>query len=283
MILVGTATCGRAAGALEVLQAVKEVVKKQNLNCLIYEVGCLGHCYAEPLLIIRKPGYPPICYGHVSTVLAENLIHNFIVNDDPSLSLCSVPWKRTISSPVSPIFPAQNMKSECFEKLRSNQSRRDRALYRQWRIRRSGQKHSRCNRRRSVEEIKRSQLRGLGGAGFPAGEKWEVCRRSQGEPKYLICNGDEGDPGAFMDRAILESDPHSVLEGMIIAAYAIGARHGYIYVRAEYPLAVKRIQVALRQAEEMKLLGENILGSGFSFDIKLFQVRALLSAARQQP
>jgi NADH-quinone oxidoreductase subunit F len=122
-----------------------------------------------------------------------------------------------------------------------------------------------------VKEIKKSKLRGLGGAGFPAGEKWDVCRHSKGEPKYLICNGDEGDPGAFMDRAILESDPHSVLEGMIIAGYAIGARHGYIYVRAEYPLAIQKVQNAIRQAEDFKLLGENILGSDFSFDITLFQ------------
>jgi NADH-quinone oxidoreductase subunit F len=122
-----------------------------------------------------------------------------------------------------------------------------------------------------IEEVKRSGLRGLGGAGFPAGEKWNVCRRAQGDPKYLICNGDEGDPGAFMDRALLESDPHSVLEGMIIAGYAIGASHGFIYVRAEYPLAVERMQKAIGQAEELNLLGEKILGSGFSFDIKLFQ------------
>jgi NADH-quinone oxidoreductase subunit F len=125
--------------------------------------------------------------------------------------------------------------------------------------------------REIVNEIKRSGLRGLGGAGFPAAEKWKVCRHSPGEPKYLICNGDEGDPGAFMDRAVLESDPHSVLEGMIIAAYAIGAQHGYLYVRAEYPLAVEKIQRALRQAEASNLLGNDILGSSFSFDIQLFQ------------
>ena len=106
---------------------------------------------------------------------------------------------------------------------------------------------------------------------FLPGEKWEICRHARGKPKYLICNGDEGDPGAFMDRAILESDPHSVLEGMLIAGYAIGARYGYIYVRAEYPLAVQRTRLALRQARKLKLLGRNILGSDFSFDIKLFQ------------
>ena len=122
-----------------------------------------------------------------------------------------------------------------------------------------------------IEQVNKSGLRGRGGAGFPTGQKWQICRGAPGRLKYLICNADEGDPGAFMDRAILESDPHSVLEGMIIAAYAIGARQGYIYVRAEYPLAVHRMRLAIRQAKKQGLLGRNILGSRFSFDIRLFQ------------
>ncbi len=122
-----------------------------------------------------------------------------------------------------------------------------------------------------IDEVKRSGLRGRGGAGFPTGRKWEFCRSSPGTEKYIICNADEGDPGAFMDRSILEADPHSVLEGMIIAAYAIGASEGYIYVRAEYPLAVKRIRFALKQAEERGFLGENILGSGFSLRLHVME------------
>ncbi len=122
-----------------------------------------------------------------------------------------------------------------------------------------------------INEVKESGLRGRGGAGFPTGQKWEICRDAPGNPKYVICNGDEGDPGAFMDRAILESDPHPVIEGMIIAGYAIGARYGYIYVRAEYPLAVERARIALQQARKLNLLGKNILNSDFSFDIRLFQ------------
>jgi len=125
--------------------------------------------------------------------------------------------------------------------------------------------------REILEEIKQSGLRGRGGAGFPTWQKWEICGNSRGRPKYVICNGDEGDPGAFMDRAILESDPHPVIEGMVIAAYAVGARYGYIYVRAEYPLAVHRVKIALQQARRLGLLGKNILGSNFNFDIKLFQ------------
>ncbi|MFX1534026.1 MAG: NADH-quinone oxidoreductase subunit NuoF [Promethearchaeota archaeon] len=120
-----------------------------------------------------------------------------------------------------------------------------------------------------IEEIKKSGLRGRGGAGFPTGRKWEFCRKEKSPIKYIVCNGDEGDPGAYMDRSILEADPHSVVEGMIIGAYAIGAKEGYIYVRVEYPLAVKRFNKAIQVAEEYGFLGENILNSGFSFNIKI--------------
>jgi NADP-reducing hydrogenase subunit HndC len=120
-----------------------------------------------------------------------------------------------------------------------------------------------------IEEIIKSGLRGRGGAGFPTGIKWKVCRSEPKTPKYIICNCDEGDPGAFMDRSVFESDPHSVIEGQTIAAYAIGASHGYIYVRTEYPLAIKRMQIALQQAREYGLLGENILNTGFSFDLEI--------------
>jgi len=120
-----------------------------------------------------------------------------------------------------------------------------------------------------IEEVRKSGLRGRGGGGFPAGKKWATCRRAKGEPKYVICNADEGDPGAFMDRSLLEGNPHSVIEGMIIGAYAIGSNHGFVYVRNEYPLAVKNLNIAIEAARDYGLLGENILGSGFSFDIEV--------------
>lgn len=122
-----------------------------------------------------------------------------------------------------------------------------------------------------IDELKASGLRGRGGGGFPAGRKWEACLLAKGKEKYVVCNADEGDPGAFMDRSILEADPHSVLEGMVIAGYTVGAQKGYIYVRAEYPLAVKRLQIAIKQARDLNLLGENILGKGFDFVIEIFQ------------
>jgi NADH:ubiquinone oxidoreductase subunit F (NADH-binding) len=120
-----------------------------------------------------------------------------------------------------------------------------------------------------IEEVTKAGLRGRGGAGFPAGIKWKLGRKQQNPIKYLIANCDEGDPGAFMDRSLIESDPHSVIEGMAIAAYGIGATDGFVYIRTEYPLAVKRLEIALSQARELGLLGENILGSGFGFDIEV--------------
>jgi NADH-quinone oxidoreductase subunit F len=271
VILVGTATCGRAAGALEVLQAIKDTVKKHNLNCHIYEVGCMGHCYAEPLIILRKSGLPSICYGHVSPVLAENLINNFILNHDPCLEFVLGAFEENDLIPSFSDFPRAKYEKRILLRNCGHINPEEIEHY----IANGGyeslSKALQMKPEEILSEVKRSQLRGLGGAGFPTGEKWDICRYSEGETKYLICNGDEGDPGAFMDRAILESDPHSVIEGMVIAGYAIGARHGYIYVRAEYPLAVQRVQNALLQAEKYKFLGENVLGSDFSFDIKLFQ------------
>ncbi|MGZ3525517.1 MAG: NADH-ubiquinone oxidoreductase-F iron-sulfur binding region domain-containing protein, partial [Thermodesulfobacteriota bacterium] len=271
VILVGTATCGRAAGALEVLQAIRDTVKKQNLNCLIYEVGCMGHCYAEPLVILRKPGFPSICYGRINPVLAENLINNFILSNDPCLEFVLGALEENDLVPSFSDFPRSKYEKQILLKNCGHINPEEIEHY----IANGGyQSLAKALQMKSediISEVKRSKLRGLGGAGFPTVEKWDICRHSEGELKYLICNGDEGDPGAFMDRAILESDPHSVIEGMVIAGYAIGARHGYIYVRAEYPLAVQRVQNALLQAEKYKFLGENILGSDFSLDIRLFQ------------
>ena len=270
-ILVGTATCGRAAGALEVFEAIKAFVQKQNLNCLVHEVGCLGHCYAEPLVIMRKPGYPSICYHHVNPVLAENLIVNFLLKDDPCFEFILGALEKNDLIPSFSDFPRSKFERRIILKHCGQIDPDDIQDY----ITHGGYEALsialQMHPQEIVDEIKRSGLRGLGGAGFPAADKWNLCRHSPGNPKYLICNGDEGDPGAFMDRAILESDPHSVLEGMIIAAYAIGAQHGYLYVRAEYPLAVEKMQRALRQAEASHLLGNDILGSSFSFDIQLFQ------------
>ena len=271
VILIGTATCGRAAGALDVLQAIRDEIGRQNLDCHLVEVGCMGHCYAEPILIIAKPGYPPIAYGHVNPVIAERLIKDFILGDNPCFEFVLGALEKNELVPSFAEFPRAEYEKKVTLKNCGYIDPEQIDHY----IANGGYqvlvKVLKTPPEEIIDEVKESGLRGMGGAGFPTGQKWEICRYAQGRPKYMVCNGDEGDPGAFMDRTILESDPHSVVEGMIIAGYAVGARHGYIYVRAEYPLAVHRVKVALGQARELGLLGKNILGSDFSFDIELFQ------------
>jgi len=271
VILVGTATCGRAAGALDVLQAIKDELDRQKLDCHLVEVGCMGHCYAEPIVIISKPGYSPIAYGHVNPVVAESLIKEFILGDNPCLEFVLAALEKNELIPSFSEFPRAEYEKKIILK---NCGYIDPERVEHY-IANGGYqslvKVLDTPPEEIIDEVKKSGLRGRGGAGFPTGKKWEICRHARGRPKYVVCNGDEGDPGAFMDRTILESDPHSVLEGMVIAGYAIGASHGYIYIRAEYPLAVHRVEVALRQARELKFLGKNILGSDFNFDIELFQ------------
>jgi NADH-quinone oxidoreductase subunit F len=271
VIMVGAATCGRAAGALEVLQAMRNEIERQNLDCHLVEVGCMGHCYAEPIVIVSKPGYPPIAYGHVNPVVAEMLVREFILGDNPCLEFVLGALEENDLIPSLSDFPRAKYEQKI---VLQNCGYIDPEQVDHY-IANGGYqalvKVLGMPPQEIIDEVKKSGLRGRGGAGFPTGQKWEICRRTRGRPKYVVCNGDEGDPGAFMDRTILESDPHSVLEGMIIAAYAIGARYGYIYIRAEYPLAVHRVRVALGQARELGLLGKNILGSDFSFDIELFQ------------
>ncbi len=273
VVLVGTATCGRAAGALEVLGTIREELQKAGENVPVLEVGCMGHCYAEPLVVIAKPGseYPPILYGYVTPEIARLLVRDWVLGNDPSLEFMMGALE---SNEVLPAIT--DLPRFAYEKLilLENCGRIDpeqlddyvtaggygalaRAL--EWQP------------TDVIREIEKSGLKGRGGAGFPTAKKWDICRQVDDFPKYLICNADEGDPGAFMDRSIVESDPHSLIEGMVIAAYAIGAGQGYIYVRAEYPLAVERIRNALEQAKASSLLGENILNSSFSFDIRLFQ------------
>ena len=269
LILIGTATCGRAAGAMEVLERIERELGERGIDADVVQVGCMGHCYAEPLIAIAKPGYPPILYGYVTQGTASQLIENFILGDDPCLEFALGALEENELIPT--IFDMPRFRYE-----------RRILLERCGFIDPQNIDHYIANGGYSalvkalemtpdevIEGVRRSGLRGRGGAGFPTGEKFGICREAEGEPKYLICNGDEGDPGAFMDRAILESDPQSVIEGMTIAAYAVGALHGYIYVRAEYPLAVERVRFALRQAEGLGLLGQDILGSGFSFGIEL--------------
>jgi len=271
LITVGAATCGRAAGVREVIDALKAEVARQGLDCSVVEVGCLGHCYAEPMVTIHKPGHPPICYGYVNDVIAERLVKEFVAGDDPCFQFVLGALEANDLVPSFDDFPRAAHEHKIV--LRNcgliDPTEIDDYLA-------SGGYAALAKALDQapediVGEISKSGLRGRGGAGFPTGDKWLACRQAKGRTKYLVCNADEGDPGAFMDRAILESDPHSVLEGMVIAGYTIGARRGYIYIRAEYPLAVERVRLAIRQARKTGLLGQHILGGNFSFDIEVFE------------
>jgi len=271
VIMVGTATCGRAAGALDVLQTIRDELERLGIDYPVFEVGCLGHCYAEPLVVISKPGYPPICYGYVNSVIAERLVREFVLGDNPCLEFVLGALEANDLIPSFTDFPRAAYEKKIVLRNCGHINPTDINHY----IANGGYaaltKVLQMTPEEIITEIKNSGLKGRGGAGFPTGRKWEICRNTPGRPKYLICNADEGDPGAFMDRAILESDPHSVIEGLIITAYAIGVRNGYIYVRAEYPLAVEHVRTALRQAKKLNLLGRHILGSDFGLDIRLFE------------
>lgn len=270
-IMVGTSTCGRAAGALAVVKAFRDEIKRQNLDCPVIEVGCIGHCYAEPIVIISKPDNPPIVYGYVNPAIAERLVNLYLLGDNPCMEWVLAALEMNELIPTFEDFPRARYEKKIILK---NCGLIDPTRIEEY-INAGGYaalpKALAMEPQAVIDEVKLSGLRGRGGAGYPAGEKWQACRDAQGTPKYIICNADEGDPGSFADRSILESDPHSVIEGMIITAYAVGASKGYIYVRAEYPLAVERLQISLEQAQKTGFIGDHILGSDFNFNVTLFQ------------
>ena len=270
-ILVGTATCGRAAGAMDTLEAIHCELSRLGIDTIVTQVGCIGLCYAEPLVDIIKPGRPRICYSDVTPEIVPQLIEDYIINDNPRPDLALGTIGEDGVDGITRLFELPMLKPQVRVALR-NCGHIDPEDIKQY-IASGGYsglvKTLAMSPEEVIEEVKKSGLRGRGGAGFPTGQKWEFCRRSPGTEKYLICNADEGDPGAFMDRSLLEGDPHAILEGMLIGAYAIGATQGYIYCRAEYPLAIERLQIALKQMEEYGLLGNNILASDFSFQIEI--------------
>jgi len=271
-ILIGTATCGRAAGALPVVEAFKRGLARLNAQAKVTEVGCIGLCSLEPLVTIIKPGSFTVCYNNVTPQVVPTLVEGYIQNDDPCLDLALGTIEAGDGGAV--YIPELSRFEHEHRLLLRNCGYIDPGNINHY-IANGGYsslaKALKMEPVAIVEDIKKSGLRGRGGAGFPTGRKWEQCREASGQPKYIICNADEGDPGAFMDRVVLESDPQQVIEGMIIAAYAVGSREGFIYIRAEYPLAIERLKIALEQAKNLRLLGGNILGSGFSFDIEIVQ------------
>ncbi len=271
-IVIGTATCGRSAGAMDVLKAFEEETARKNLSAHILEAGCMGPCFAEPLVNVAKPGKATVSYKNVTPEMAKEIVEAYLLGDDP------LPHYTLGTLGYGEMEGVPNILDTSTFKPQERRVFRNCGLIDPTNINHyiANQGYEGLNkaltmdRKDVVEEMKASGLRGRGGGGFPAGRKWEAAYQSTGTPKYVVCNADEGDPGAFMDRAVIEGDPHSVLEGMMIAGYTIGAETGYIYVRAEYPLAIKRLEHAIAQAHEKGFLGKNILGTDFCFEIKIF-------------
>jgi NADH-quinone oxidoreductase subunit F len=270
-ILIGTGTCGMAAGAGDVLESLERELARSNIEADIIQVGCIGLCYAEPLIEIIKPGMPSVFYANVTPELISEIVSDYLIADNPRADLALGTRGEGTLDGIPQLFDLPVLKSQVRIALRNCGNINPESIYHY--VASGGyeglRKALKIKRQEVIDEVKRSGLRGRGGAGFPTGVKWQFCHDSPGTTKYVVCNADEGDPGAFMDRALLEGDPHAVLEGMLIGAYALGASEGYIYIRAEYPLAIQRLKVALKQMEECGLLGDNIMDSAFSFHIKI--------------
>lgn len=263
VIRVGLASCGVAAGGHEVYDALSTKLSQSGVKAELKQTGCIGMCYNEVLVEVSSPDGGHVFYRHITPEKVNRMVEEHLIGGQPTtewvipdeeignflakqrrivLRNCGVIDPESIDDYLA----AGGYKA--IEKVLSSMSPQE-----------------------VIDEVTKSGLRGRGGAGFPTGVKWNFARKSPGSQKYIICNADEGDPGAFMDRSILESDPHSVLEGMLIAGYAIGASEGYIYVRAEYPLAIRRLEIALAQARERGFIGETILGYSFNFNIRIRQ------------
>jgi NADH-quinone oxidoreductase subunit F len=270
-ILIGMGTCGIAAGAEEILNTLRKELAVNSLQADIVQVGCIGLCYAEPLMEVVKPGKPGVFYGNLTPTLVAEIVRDYLAGDNPRPDLALGTRGEGSIDGIPGLFDLPVLRPQKRIVLR-NCGNIDPADINHY-LANDGYdglaKALKMKPQEIIDEIKKSGLRGRGGAGFSTGMKWQFCHDAPGSQKYIICNADEGDPGAFMNRALLEGDPHSVLEGMLIGAYAIGASEGYIYVRAEYPLAIQRLKVALEQMGKDGFLGDNIMGSGFNFHIKI--------------
>lgn len=260
-VMVGLATCGISAGGEKVYEAFQKELQ-DGADFILRETGCVGMCYREVLVSISNGNQENYLYGEVTPDRVKRIVTEHIQNDKPIDE-----WLVSGSDREVGFFDKQVRivlrncgvidPSSMQEYLQSGGYKAVEKVIKE------------MTPEQVIKEVQLSGLRGRGGGGFPTGKKWELTRASVSEKKYIICNADEGDPGAFMDRSVLEGDPHSVLEGMMIAGYAIGADEAYIYCRAEYPKAVARLRLAISQAKKQGLLGDNIFGSKFGFNIKV--------------
>lgn len=267
-ITVHLGTCGIASGADIIKASVEDKINRLSIKNIIFTTsGCVGFCALEPMLTIDSFDKESITYYSLDEAKVEKIFEHHI-------------GKGEIAADLEPI--TKKSKLYDFYKFQESRVLRNRGRINPFNIDDYIANYGYQGLLKAIELnnsdeiikiVSESGLRGRGGAGFPTGKKWELCRKatSASDIKYIICNGDEGDPGAFMDRNLLESDPHSVLEGILIAALAIGSSKSYIYVRAEYPLAIETLTHAIKQAKEYGLIGENILGSKFSLDVEIYE------------
>jgi NADH-quinone oxidoreductase subunit F len=285
-ITVHMGTCGISSGADKVLKTVREELESSGrTDILITSSGCAGICNREPLITVERAGeeafkYAEVCEERARQIFQRHVLRGRIIPE----WVFARGWEqkeKAFEGPPSPTAESVPQIHQIpFFGMQELRVMRNRGLIEAERIEeymaRDGYLAAakalfQMGSNEIIREIKESGLRGRGGAGFPTGLKWEFAAKAKGDSKYVLCNADEGDPGAFMDRCVLESDPHAVLEGMIIAAKAIGSHQGYIYCRAEYPLAVRMLNLAIDQARHYGLLGKDILGSGFSFDLEVYR------------
>lgn len=273
VIFVGAGTCGLGAGAGDTIKKAKAFIEAKNIQADIVPVGCIGLCSSEPIMDIKLPGKKRISFEQVTSDKVEHILELVFENKLPNHPILGQfkeestqkEWEQVPDVNEHPFFKPQVriVLENCgiinpvsIEEYIARDGYR--AYLNTLKV---------FSRSELCDFVEKSGLRGRGGGGFPTGKKWKFALGTEADQKYLICNADEGDPGAFMDRAVIEGDPHKLLEGMAIAAYAIGASKAYIYIRAEYPLAIERLVIAIRQAKEYGLIGKNIFGTGIDLDI----------------
>jgi NADH:ubiquinone oxidoreductase subunit F (NADH-binding)/NAD-dependent dihydropyrimidine dehydrogenase PreA subunit len=274
VIFVGAGTCGLGAGAKATKIQIEKYLKEKDIDAEIIEVGCIGLCSAEPLVDIQIPGKTRISFKNITAEKVEPLMESFFSGSIPQDSVLgqfqcqsSSCWDDIPHLTQHPFFAPQTrwVLINCgIVNPLSIEEYISRGGY--------ASLHTALSKHLPqgvCDEVEKSGLRGRGGGGFPTGKKWKFAASGKADQKYLVCNADEGDPGAFMDRAVIEGDPFRLLEGMAIAAYGIGATKGYIYIRAEYPLAIERLRHSIAVAEKYGLLGKDILGTGFHFDLQI--------------
>jgi NADH:ubiquinone oxidoreductase subunit F (NADH-binding)/NAD-dependent dihydropyrimidine dehydrogenase PreA subunit/(2Fe-2S) ferredoxin len=287
-ITVGMATCGLATGAGEVFDRLREELDASSLNANLASTGCLGFCQVEPVVDVYVPGGPRLTYAQMTPEKVTELVEGLESGGIPTDNLLCVHSTENLlgetfreygseglQSLEIPLYQQVPFFSKQFKIALRNCGFIDPVSIEEY-VARSGYRALQkvlggMSPEQVIDEVKSSGLRGRGGGGFPTGLKWQFTRATESDERFVVCNADEGDPGAYMDRSVLEGDPNSVIEGMIIGGYAMGASTGFVYVRTEYPLAIRRMTEALESARGNGFLGENIMGSGFSFDIQIRQ------------